>query len=479
MIGRKKEIEILNNLYNSDKSQFVAVYGRRRVGKTFLINSLFEDRITFKHAGLSPIEVKENNYANTTYEQIKHFYNSLILYGMEQCKMPDNWLDAFLLLEQFLISKDDGKRQLVFIDELPWLDTAKSGFMTAFEGFWNNFGCARKNLMLIVCGSATSWISDKLINNHGGLYGRLTYELKLSPFSLLECEEYFKSEKIKLSRYDIIQSYMITGGIPFYLSYYKRGLSLAQNIDEIFFKKNAPLSNEFDRLFSSVFNNPLMMIELVNIIGSKRCGLTRNEIIEKSKFLSGGVLSNALSALEASDFIVKYVPFGLNKNQQYYKLTDCFCIFYLKFMSSNNKLPEDFWLSNISSQSVVSWRGIAFENVCFNHIYQIKKALGINGVITNESAWSKHSDEGFGTQIDLLIERRDNVINMCEIKFYGSDFVVDKNYDRLLRNRIALLEAEIPRKFVIHPTLITTYGIKYNEYSGDFLKVITMDSLFE
>lgn len=480
MIGRKKEIEILNKLYSSNKSQFVAIYGRRRVGKTYLINEVFEGRITFRHAGLSPIETDTDITENSLRRQLKHFYNSLLLHGMEKSKCPDNWMDAFLMLEQYLQSIDDGSRQLIFIDELPWLDTQKSGFITAFEGFWNTWACSRKNLMLVVCGSATSWMSDKLINNHGGLYNRLTCEIKLMPFSLKECEQYFESENIKLSRYDIVQSYMISGGIPYYLGYYQCGLSLAQNVDEIFFKDKAPLRNEFERLFNSIFKNPDMMISIIKVIGSKHYGCTRSEISEKTGINGGGTLTSALSSLIASDFIIKYVPFGCNKRIDYYKLVDPFCNFYLRFMDGGEvALNQDFWLTNISSQKVITWRGIAFENVCFNHIEQIKKALGISGVSTNQSAWSKKGVDETGTQIDMIIERKDNIVNMCEMKFYGGEFTVDKNYDQILRNRMLLLGKEISPKMAIHSVLITTFGLKYNEYSGDFVKVITMDDLFE
>lgn len=479
MIGRKKEIDTLTKLYNSNKSQFVAIYGRRRVGKTYLVNEVFAGKMTFHHAGLSPIEMDLQESGGPLSKQLLHFYNSLILHGMKKSKCPDNWMDAFLMLEMFLQSIDDGSRQLIFIDELPWLDTPKSGFITAFEGFWNTWACSRKNVMLVVCGSATSWMTDKLINNHGGLYDRLTCEIKLSPFTLGECEQYFKSENIKLSRYDIVQSYMITGGIPYYLSYYQSGLSLAQNVDELFFKDNAPLRYEFKRLFGAIFTNPEIMISLVKTIGSKHYGCTRSELSETLEISTGGTLTNSLSALVVSDFIIKYVPFGCSKKEAHYKLADSFCNFYLRFVDGEKKLSDDFWMSNIDSQKIVTWRGIAFENVCFNHIPQIKKALGISGVSTSQSAWSKRKDEETGAQIDMLIERKDNIINMCEIKFYGDEFSVDKNYDRILRSRTALLSKEISPKMAIHSTLITTYGLKYNEYSGDFVNVITMDDLFE
>ena len=475
MIGRKKEIALLKRLYESNKAQFVAVYGRRRVGKTYLINDVFGEKITFRHTGLSPIESGDESPLK---KQLKHFYNSLLLHGMPRSKCPENWLDAFLMLELFLQSKDDGSRQLIFIDELPWLDTPKSGFITAFEGFWNTWACSRKNLMLVVCGSATAWMSDKLINNHGGLYNRITSEIKLSPFTLGECEEYFKSENIKLSRYDIVQSYMITGGIPYYLSYYQRGLSLAQNVDNIFFSTNAPLKDEFKRLFNSIFVNPDMMISLVKAIGAKHYGCTISEISEASGISRGGTLTKALSALIASDFIIKYIPYGIKK-EEHYKLVDPFCNFYLRFIENQKEISKDFWLSNVESQNIVSWRGIAFENVCFNHISQIKKALGISGVSTSESAWSKQKGDEIGTQIDMLIVRKDNIVNMCEIKFYSSEFSVDKNYDKVLRNRVLLLSSKLSRKMSISSVLITTFGLKYNEYSGDFDNVILIDDLFD
>lgn len=479
MIGREKEVALLNKLYNSQKSQFVAIYGRRRVGKTFLVNETFEGRITFHHAGLSPVEDNGKGSRSPLKKQLKNFYNSLILHGMKSSKCPDNWMDAFLMLEVFLKEIDDGSRQLIFIDELPWLDTPKSGFITAFEGFWNGWASSRKNIMLIVCGSATSWMSDKLVNNHGGLYNRLTCEIKLSPFTLKECEEYFRSENIVMSKYDIIQSYMITGGVPYYLTYYQSGLSLAQNVDAIFFKSNAPLKNEFVRLFNSIFTNSEFMMSLIRVLGTKHYGWSRTQLANALKISTGGYLSDALSSLIASDFIIEYVPFGYSKKEKYYRLTDSFCNFYLRFVENNDKLSDDFWLSNIDSQNIVSWRGIAFENVCFNHIEQIKNALNIGGVSTRQSAWTSKKDDEDGTQIDLLIERKDNVVNMCEIKFYGEEFVVDKKYDMLLRHRTSLLARELSAKTAIHSTLITTFGLKYNEYSGAFVKVIDMDSLFK
>ena len=476
MIGREREVKELERLYNSGRAELVAIYGRRRVGKTYLVDETFSDRIVFRHAGLSP---DEENPRGMLQSQLLHFYHSLQLQGMESCEKPKSWMDAFFLLEKFLQSVDDGSRQVVFLDELPWLDTPKSGFIQAFEGFWNTWGCHRKNLMVIVCGSANSWIQDRLINNHGGLYNRVTYEIKLSPFTLHECEAYYQNAGIRLSRYDIAGSYMIFGGIPYYMGYMNGELSLAQNVDRIFFADNAALKAEFDRLFDSVFTNPEAVKAIVRLLYTRNAGFTRKEITEKMKISDGGRLSRNLNALIASDFIVKYNPFGMGKRMEYYKLIDPFCLFYLHFVDGRKRKNEQYWQQNLSSQPVTVWRGLAFENVCFRHVDQIKKALGISGVISSSSAWSKRDDDKQGTQIDLLIQRNDNVINMCEIKYYGGDFTVTKDYYKTLLRRQEILAAEVSPRISVHSTLITTFGLTFNEYSGAFTNVITLDDLFE
>ena len=351
IIGREKEIEEFRHLYDSGKAEFVAIYGRRRVGKTFLVDETL----------LSPVEKESKK--NSLKEQLKHFYYSLQAYGLKKKKCPASWMEAFFMLSQLLESKDDGKtRQVVFLDELPWMDTPRSGFITAFEGFWNTWACHRDNLMLVVCGSANSWMLDNLVNNHGGLYGRTTYEIKLSPFNLHECEEYFKQNGFKISRYDIVQSYMVFGGIPFYLGYMDKNLSLAQNIDNIFFKRGARLASEYDRLFSSVFANPDEIKRIVIVLGE-------------------------------------------SKRNTHFRLVDPFCLFFLRFVGGKNEIDENFWRYNVTSPSVNSWRGFAFEGVCFRHIPQIKQALGISGVVTSQSSWSLKGDDNIdGTQIDMLID---------------------------------------------------------------------------
>ena len=477
IIGREQETDELNELYESGRAEFVAVYGRRRVGKTFLVDEALKGKITFRHSGLSPVD--EQNHKNSLKEQLKHFYLSLQRHGMKKSKCPASWLEAFFMLEMHLQSLDNGSRQVVFLDKLPWMDTPRSGFVTALEAFWNGWACHRDNMMLVVCGSANSWMLDNLVNNHGGLYGRTTYEVKLSPFSLAECEAFFESKGIRMSRYDIVQSYMITGGIPYYLGYMKRGLSLAQNVDRLFFARGAKLHDEYDRLFASVFANPEQMKRVVQLLGTRHSGYTRQEIFAKTGLKDCGASTKLLKALVASDFIEPYIPFGKGKREKHYKLIDHFCLFYMKFVQGQKDIDPEFWMHNVTSQGVSSWRGFAFEEVCFTHIRQIKKALNILGVSSTESAWVvKGDDETEGVQIDMLINRKDNVVNLCEMKFYNEKFTVNKAYHSKVVHRQNLLAEMIPRRAIVHNVLVTTEGLTYNEYSGIFQNVVTVDDLF-
>ncbi len=481
IIGREKEIRKLNELYDSDSAELVAIYGRRRVGKTYLVDENFEGRICFRHSGLSPIDENEGTVVGTSMkDQLEHFHRSLILHGWRDTRKPESWLEAFYMLEDLLISKyDDKDRILIFIDEIQWLDTPRAKFMTGFEAFWNGWACHKKNVMVIVCGSSSSWILDNMINNHGGLYGRVTCEMKIYAFTLLETERFFESKGIFMSRYDITQAYMMVGGIPYYLKQFNRELSLPQNIDAIFFTAKAPLKREFDRMFASLFTNAETMKKIIMAIGSKNMGITRAELVKMTGISDSGDLSKQLNALIAGDFIIKYSSFGDSKRDTNYKLIDPFSIFYLSFMNGKTGGEKINWINIEDSQKVLVWKGHAFENVCWNHTEQIKAALQIAGVSTTESLWSKRGDEtARGTQIDLIIARKDNVVNMCEMKFYNDEFEVDKDYHLVLENRKMLLREKISRKATIHNTLITTYGLKKRGYWSDFVRIVTIDQLF-
>ena len=481
IIGRQKEQQKLKEMYESGQAEFIAVYGRRRVGKTFLVDETLSNKITFRHAGLSSaaLDNRDTSQKKHMKDQLEHFYRSLLSQGMSECRQPSSWLEAFYILEKFLLdNSNEDERILVFLDEIQWLDTPRSGFMTGLEAFWNGWACHRHNIMVIVCGSSTSWILDKLINNHGGLYGRLTYQMEIQPFDLSECEQFFISKGFALSRYDIVLAYMTVGGIPYYLNYFNRALSIPQNIQALFFDRNAPLKDEFDRLFSSLFTNPDVMKSIVIALNSKNRGLTRNELLKKTGITDSGIFSKQLKALESGAFIIKYDSFGNGKRESFYKLSDPFCIFYLKFVG-NSTIKNPNWINISDSQAVITWRGLSFENVCFNHVRQIKFALGISGVSTNESLWSKKgTNDSEGAQIDLIIERKDNIVNMCEIKFYGDEFVADKECHFSLIRKERLLREILPKKVSIHNTLITTFGLRHIEYFSDFVNTITLDDLF-
>ena len=475
IIGRKQEIEELNRYCNSGKAEFVAVYGRRRVGKTFLVNEVLGDYTTFRHAGLSPYDRKRKVSLK---DQLQNFYFSLIRYGLEGINQPKSWMEAFFLLEQLLERKDNGSRQVVFIDELPWMDTPRSGFLTALEAFWNGWGNAQHNLCLVVCGSATSWMLDNLINNKGGLYGRLTGEIKLSPFTLAECEEFFESRGIKMSRYNITQAYMILGGIPYYLNCFNPSLSLAQNIDALFFNHKAKLGDEFDRLFKSIFDNADECMKIVKTLGRRHAGYTRDEIAKKTGINPNGDFSKMLKALVGSDFLIKYVPFGKSKREEHYKLSDCFCWFWLHFKEFSDHRETDYWQHHQKASEVKSWQGVAFEEVCLQHIYQIKAAMQIAGVASRESAMIiKGSKSTDGMQIDLLIDRADDVVNVCEMKYSKSQFVVTKSYAEKLLKRQNVVENMLQDKSILL-TLISFNGIERNNHSEIFTHTITADELF-
>lgn len=479
MIGRRIEFEKLQSAMDKDRAQLIAVYGRRRVGKTFLVNEFFEGKFAFKHTAVSPVDdATKKKRKNLMTIQLQEFYYSMRSYGLNSGEsVPADWQEAFYMLEQLLSKKDDGKRQVIFIDELPWMDTPKANFMLAFEHFCNDWCLARKNYKLVVCGSATSWILDKLINNKGGLYGRVTMPLYISPFTLHECREFFRADGLNIDDFDICQAYIALGGIPYYLDQFRRGLSLAQNIDAILYDDNAPLKDEFDRLFTSQFANPDDLKRIVVALSGKRIGLTREELVKKGGFSSGGTLSNNLAALEKSKLIMEYTPFGESVTK--FKLVDPFCVFYLKHVKGKTDSPA-YWQTHEKSPSVISWMGLAFEDLCWNHISQIKHALGIDGVITSESPWNivtaKKKD---GPKIDLIINRDDRFICMCEMKFTRGEFEVKKSYNVTLMERMDQVQEIIGNKKTVMSVLVTTYGIKRNEYASRFDRVVTMEDLFQ
>lgn len=475
IIGRRQELQELEHLYKSDRPEFVAVYGRRRVGKTYLIKQAFKDRFTFQHTGVSPAE--QMSKKNFTKIQLESFYYSLLNYGLEGYQQPKSWMEAFFQLEQLLIKQDDGNRQVVFIDELPWMDTPRSGFLSAFESFWNGWCCGRDNILLVVCGSATSWITSNLSRSKGGLYGRLTHEIKLSPFSLGECEQYFEHEGIAMSRYDMLQTYMVFGGIPYYLSYFRKGYSFEKNTDTILFGNKPRLQDEFNRLFNAIFTNASDCKKIIRLLATRNYGFTREEIASSTKLPLGGGLSSTLASLAESEFITRYIPYGKG-GKEHYKLIDNFCLFWLKHVEKHQK-NASFMNDNAISNIMKAWRGIAFENVCWQHISQIKRALEIGGVQSSISSWNLPGDESSsGAQVDMLIFRDDNIVNLCEMKFSSKPYSICKEEEQKLLHRVDALNSTIKAKQTVHLTLITTFGLTSGKYSGKIQKVVVADDLF-
>lgn len=469
VIGRENEIALLNHRLDSPKSEFIALYGRRRVGKTFLVKSVFEGQFTFQLTGIAQAIFKDQltNFNMAVRKQ----------YPNEVRTVANNWMEAFQQISE-IAEKSKQKKKVIFIDELPWFDTARSRFIQALEHFWNSWASTRKDVLLVVCGSAASWMINSLINNRGGLHNRITQKIKIEPFTLRECEDFLNHKKITLDKYHIVQLYMVLGGIPFYWNEIKKGLSASQNINQLCFEPNGFLVSEFNNLFKSLFAKAERHEAIVAALAKKGKGLTREEISAETKHPTGGSLTRLLEELEESGFIRKYIPFGKKERSSLYQLSDFFSLFHAKFIKGQKRFDKNHWEKMIDNPKQKAWSGYAFEQVCLAHTEQIKKALGISGISTEESAWrSTHTKDG--AQIDLLIDRRDGVINLCEMKFSTGTFAIDKKYDTELRNKVTAFRTETHTKKALFLTMITTYGLQANTYSLNIQNDLKMDILFK
>ena len=470
VIGREYEKVKLTEIIESDSPAFVAVYGRRRVGKTFLIKEFFKEKFTFYATGLA------NSNTKTQLTNFTIFLNKAF---DTDFKTPKNWLFAFHLLQTEL-SKKKGKR-VIFIDELPWFDTKKSDFLTGLEFFWNSWASTQSGLKLIVCGSAASWMINSLIRNTGGLYNRVTHRIKIEPFSLYETELFLKSKDIHLDRYQILNVYMVMGGIPYYLEQIKKGQSILQNIEKICFEETGLLKSEFPFIFSSLFNNAEKHEQLLRKIYDLGTRATRENLVKHFKLVSNGDLSTKLNELEQSGFLKSYAPFGVNKSKKIYAISDYYTLFYFKFIEHSGSYEVGNWINRINDPSVNVWAGLAFEQICWDNVKNIKKAMGIENVYSETSTWYKKGDkETSGAQIDLVIDRKDLVINLFEIKHSINPFEITKVYDLNLRNKIGAFKESSKTRKAVFLTMITTFGLVRNEYSRSIVQnELTMDCLFE
>jgi len=470
IIGRKEEKKQLEEVFASNRSEFVAVCGRRRVGKTFLIEQFFEGDIVFRVAGVAdqPKSV-----------QIRTFYKEMLSQGLSETnEKPKDWIDIFFMLRKLIESKET-KRKVVILDEAPWMDTQGSGFVSALEHFWNSWASSKNNIVLVICGSATSWMVNTLFNNHGGLYNRITSRLFLQPFTLTETESFIKSRGVSLSRYEIAELYMIMGGIPFYLEMISNTLSLSQNIDRLFFQINGLLRTEFNNLYDALFKNSNDYISVVRALSTKKSGLTRGEIVKETGLQSGGGLSKILENLVSCGFVRVFKNYlGKRGNVTFFQLVDFYTLFYFQFINNKEEYGEGYWSSIQNTAALYNWTGISFEILCITHVEMIKKKLGISGVMTREYALRMQDEHG-GTQIDLVIDRADNTVNLCEMKFSVAPYSITKDYEINLRNKISKLMQQPHFRKSIRMTFVTTFGVERNIHSGIINDEVILDNLFE
>ena len=473
IIGRSKETGQMAKYLQSRKAEFVALYGRRRVGKTFLVTTYFKNKFDFDVTGI---------IGGRKDEELTAFYTALQHYGY-QGKKPKKWMEAFESLRGLLeakMKKRKGRRCVVFFDELPCFDTPKSGFVHALDYFWNSWASRQSGFFLIVCGSATSWIVRNVIDNHGGLHGRITREMHLKPFTLKETELFLKKQKSKWKRLSTLQAYMILGGIPYYLSMLDVSRSLTENVDQLFFSEDAELKKEYTRLYKSLFSHPERYMEVIKVLSDNKKGLTRKQIAEKLHVANNGHLSAVLEDLINCDFIRRYDVAGVRvkSNGSIYQLMDFFTLFYLHFVDGKRRKDPHYWAKTLNTPQQNTWYGLAYERVCLAHIQQILNALHLDNILTECYSWRSRDAED-GAQIDLIIDRADDMLNICEVKYSRDKYVLSKAEYKKITNRVEAFGQETNTRKGIHVAVITTFGLSENEYSEIVQNVVCLDDMFK
>lgn len=473
-VGREKERERLLKKLKSDRAELIAILGRRRVGKTFLVKEVYRDNLFFHFTGL---------YKGRLKEQLSRFakqINESLGTGMAVA-IPENWFEAFDLLRSLIEGKKSKKKKVIFLDEFPWMATNKSRFLTAFTDFWNGFAVDRKDLIIVICGSSASWMINKIYKSKGGLHNRVTEKISLAPFKLKEVELFLRKKNIQISKIDIVNLYMVMGGVPFYLEQMEKGESIVQALNRICFEEDGLLQKEYDELFSSLFDNSKKHEKIVEVLSTHPRGLNREDLLKKTKLKSGGGFSAILDELEQSGFISNHTIYGKKKKDKIFKLKDFYTLFYLKYIKKNKSQTTNAWENISLSASWRSWSGLAFENVCFAHIPEIKTALKISGILSDTGTWNAvGTSEMKGSQVDLLFDRSDGIINICEIKFSKTEFIITSDYAKKLREKLLSFQYFTKTKKAIFPTMITTYGLVENKHSNEFIQnEITMAAFFK
>lgn len=468
--GRKEEHATLQELLHRPGAELVAVLGRRRIGKTYLVKQAYATELCFHFTGIK--DAGRN-------KMLAEFTEKIVA-GMPAKKSittPANWMEAFRLLKQYLLSLRTKNKKVIFLDEFPWMDSHKGGFLPAFEYFWNDWA-SDQDIIIVICGSSTSWMMKNVLDNKAGLHNRITKYINLAPFTLKETKELLVAKGIQLPHYEIIQLYMAIGGVPYYLNEVNKGESAIQSIDRILFSDKSSLKREFQNLYRALFDHYEKYETIIKALSAKRRGLTRLEIIHATHIPNGGSLTRMLTELEESSFIKSFQPFGKEKKEMLYRLVDEYSVFYYQFSPQKNAAGSFIKLSTTTKYK--SWAGFAFESLCIRHSYKIKKALGIAGIFSQESSWYFKGDQQQpGFQIDMLIDRSDNSINICEMKYYATEFELSKKEAEELRKRREFFRTKTQTKKYLMNTLITTYGLKKNEHSAGVIdKVVVIDQLF-
>lgn len=462
LIGRFEEIETINTILNSSKSELCAIIGRRRVGKTFFVDETLKAHKYFQFTG---------KYKSNQKVHLEEFSKALKdQFKLDEIFVFKTWFDAFESLQKQIIKSRIRRKKVIVLDEFPWMATKNSTFLSAFSDFWT-WASKRKDLLVIICGSAASWMVKNIFRSKGSLYNRVTSRIEIHPFTLKETALFFKKKGIDLKQDSIIKLYMVMGGIPFYLDQVRRGESADQAIDRLFFPKSGILRLEYKELFSSLFDNAEPFEKIVDILSNYPQGLSRNDLILKSKNRSGGNFTKIIDELETSGFITAYVPFGKESKNVVFKLTDPYTLFYLKYVVNSSKRSKSIWQALTQTPSWIAWSGLAFENLCLLHVEEIKKQLKIEGIFTTESIWyHKGNDEMYGAQIDLVIDRADKIINICEIKYAGLPFAIDNNYHQALQKKLTSFQYFTKSKKTLFLTMITANGLVKNKYSLDLVQ---------
>lgn len=478
IIGRKPEIDKLERLYKSNKSEFVAIYGRRRVGKSYLVNEVFGKKVVFKTVG-TYIKDEEKDYETYRQIQLEHFYDSLTLAGLDSKeKKPDCWREAFLLLRK-LLQRKRNRRKVVFIDELPWLAGPQSSEMIAELGyFWNSWADSERNIVLVVCGSATSWMLNNVIRDYGGLHGRLTDQIKLAPFTLSECEKYYRKHGFHLSRYEMCISYMALGGIPYYLDKLRNDLTITDNIDNIFFADDR-IHQEFKDVYTGLYSSKERYVDLVKTIGSQFYGMTQSEICEALNISSGGTLSKQLDNLKESGVIREYPRYGKERMETVFQLKDFFSLFYLRFIHKKQTKVGN-WNSLNGTGLFYAWTGDTFELLCIEHLKQMQDALRIHSVDRNY-CWRGTSPEGKGAQIDLIMESKAARTDyLCEMKFANTKYSITQSDEQNINTKLSAFSVSNMHTMThsIQVVLVTTMGITNGEHSSIANHSLSLDDLF-